>query len=1167
MDYTHEDLSNNMMGNCSDGCPEGTGYDFVDVNKDDYPKEVKFLSDEDYTTPDNKPEDYVGHGTHCAGIAAATGNNHLGVIGVCPGCRIMPVRAGFGIKYGDYFYGTLENDDVSRAIHYAADKGAKVISMSFGGRDSKLIEEALEYARSRNVVLVAAAGNSISKDTEWSYPAALPYVISVASTNKEDERSFYSNYGLWVDVAAPGGDSITDDATILSTVPRKGILSDPSGYMYLQGTSMATPYVAGLAALILSKDPSLSPSEVKKIIQKGSTPLNTLRYIGTGRVDVNKSLHLSKSSLEGPLITSPAQGARINRDVVIEGATHGSYSIYYGYGSYPSRWIKIASGNKSVKGELAYWNTSGLGDGVYTLKLVEYTQNDKEAHDMKRLLFQDKRNYHKGWPVKLHSDLVQYQGLGFPITPTIADLDGDGREEVIVTASGVYVYDENGTLRKGWPPEVVGAYYGNIPEPGVSAGDIYGDKTSEAVVSGFDFERNQSVNLSCFNAWYYNSSRVKGWPINGDNNLSLHMDAARSYAVLESIGPDNKSDAIFNVNPWRTNMHSNVPMPPRIVIIRGSRKYEYNVSVGGHAYLSGSPVVGDVDNDGNKDIVALVTQFKEDKNHRAFTSTYLYILSMNGTVEEKKLIIPANYDLSYAYFPISSPVLADLNGDGTLEIGFANSVGASIVRFVYYNGTTMWNFYSGKSSFINGIAVGDIDNDGKPEIASSLIDWPKRISYLTLLNSSGGLIWSRPMIGVSLVQPTIGDVDGDAYPDVLTTTLDGYVYAFNRTGGLVKGFPKLINGICNSGVALGDIDGDGKTEVVASTPVLMLKDGEIYVWDTKRRYNELTMDWPMFQGGPGHTGLYRPAGINRERPRCGVINSSVSLNSDVVCDSGFVIAKQDVEFNCNGHALRGLDRVNSTGITVLANNVKVENCNIASFSLGIAVYNTTNATVTNNTIGSPYAGESISGISLYSNHSTISLNRVYRSLYGFGILVAGRGNNLFNNSIRVSENISSPPKDAAASDRGDIVLLEASINRKLSTKNNHGCLNDGGIYYSAPNKTIRAELAASNCINLASDEGCNKPCITAPCPAGRFRVYYQREDKSIYNASSCCDSPSDCVDSAGRCIRNGFRPYFQYVCSHGRWVKCTSDKKGTSISSYTCDGRNWNANLPLPLLP
>jgi len=371
--YTHEDLSGNMLGDCTDGCPTGTGYDFVHLNLNEY-NGWKFYPDEDYTFPDNNPSDYHGHGTHCAGIASAITNNGIGVAGVCQNCKIMPVRAGFAIIHPIFGgVGVLEDDDIVNAIKYAADNGADVISMSFGGPTYKpLTENIVNYAHSKGVTLVAAAGNSRHEfvQSTKSYPASYDNVISVAATAIDDTKTFYSYFGPWIDVAAPGGDSYKD-SMILSTVPKVGILNSSSGYKSLQGTSMAAPYVAGLVGLILSKNPSFTNEEIRTILKQSADPLsNSDYYVGAGRVNVEKAVQIDSLPNIMPEIVLPTNKASFSsKDTIdiIASAEGSSYTLSYGQGVYPNSWTEIESGlivNNKVNTQ---WIPSSLS-GEYAIK-------------------------------------------------------------------------------------------------------------------------------------------------------------------------------------------------------------------------------------------------------------------------------------------------------------------------------------------------------------------------------------------------------------------------------------------------------------------------------------------------------------------------------------------------------------------------------------------------------------------------------------------------------------------------------------------------------------------------------------------------------------------------------------------------------------------------------
>jgi hypothetical protein len=145
--YDHEDLAGNMLGNCSGGCPQGQGYDFVDVDTQSYiDAGYELIPEEDYTNIDNDPSDYNGHGSHVAGVAASVGDNGVGISGVCMGCRIMPVKMGFSMLRNGEEYAVSETDAILNALIYAADNGADIICMSFGGAFSQSMLDAIDYA-------------------------------------------------------------------------------------------------------------------------------------------------------------------------------------------------------------------------------------------------------------------------------------------------------------------------------------------------------------------------------------------------------------------------------------------------------------------------------------------------------------------------------------------------------------------------------------------------------------------------------------------------------------------------------------------------------------------------------------------------------------------------------------------------------------------------------------------------------------------------------------------------------------------------------------------------------------------------------------------------------------------------------------------------------------
>lgn len=226
-------------------------------------------------------EDNYGHGTHVAGIVAATANNSVGVSGVCPGCTILD-----GKVLNDSGVGS--SSSLANGINWAVTNGAKVINMSLGVRASRTLEAAVNNAWSKGVVLVAAAGNG--NNQAKIYPGAYPNVIAVAATDNTDAKAAFSTYGAsWVDVAAPG-------VNIYSTFPNHtfvlGTQNNRSfGYDVGNGTSMSSPIVAATAALAWSSHAGATNASVRANIELTADKISgTGTNWAHGRVNANNAV-------------------------------------------------------------------------------------------------------------------------------------------------------------------------------------------------------------------------------------------------------------------------------------------------------------------------------------------------------------------------------------------------------------------------------------------------------------------------------------------------------------------------------------------------------------------------------------------------------------------------------------------------------------------------------------------------------------------------------------------------------------------------------------------------------------------------------------------------------------------------------------------------------------
>jgi type VII secretion-associated serine protease mycosin len=233
--------------------------------------------------------DPVGHGTHVAGIIAARVGNRAGIGGAAPGVRILPVRV-----LGADGKGSLS--DVVEGIDWAVDHGADVINLSLGGPGGgSLYRSVLDDARRRGVLVVAAAGNEAQNGNPVIYPGADPDALAVASTQVNGLRAASSTWGPWVDLAAPGVSILAPcpEADSMCAQSRSYDRSLPSGYARLSGTSMASPYVAAAAALVLSARPDLTPADVQAVLLATADDLGapgTDSEYGAGLVDPLEAL-------------------------------------------------------------------------------------------------------------------------------------------------------------------------------------------------------------------------------------------------------------------------------------------------------------------------------------------------------------------------------------------------------------------------------------------------------------------------------------------------------------------------------------------------------------------------------------------------------------------------------------------------------------------------------------------------------------------------------------------------------------------------------------------------------------------------------------------------------------------------------------------------------------
>ncbi len=359
IDYNHEDLSNNMWVNAGEIAGNG-----IDDDSNGYIDDVYGYN---FAYDNSDPMDDFGHGTHCAGIIAAEGDNGIGITGVSWNANLMALKVLDG-------YGNGYLSDIAKAIIYATNMGAKVSNNSYGSffNEQELfgravaspLKDAFRAANEAGMVAVIAAGNSktnlddiysTSEELSAAFPANinLPNIISVVATDADDALAPFSNYGFAdADIAAPG-------VGIYSTMP-------DNSYDLMSGTSMATPYVAGATALLLSQHPELKPYEVRAIIMETGDSVPNLQDITVSgkRLNLYGALtHLSTDTAQCDSFTSTVSDHETVNRAYSQTETSGQ-----------TCWGTFCWGGATTTTYYAQGSNENLGTvGTTIVKLVENT--------------------------------------------------------------------------------------------------------------------------------------------------------------------------------------------------------------------------------------------------------------------------------------------------------------------------------------------------------------------------------------------------------------------------------------------------------------------------------------------------------------------------------------------------------------------------------------------------------------------------------------------------------------------------------------------------------------------------------------------------------------------------------------------------------------------------
>jgi len=894
IDYTQPDLMNQIWNNPGEIGLDGQGHDkrFNGIDDDHNGYVDDWRGWDFYEADDDATDDSAfGHGTGTAGVVGAQQDNGLGGSGVAPGAKIMPLRV------SDTFI--VAPSRLAQAIRYAADNGANVISMSIGSiGTSKDLQDAVAYADARGVVMVDAMANEFS--IHPNTPAYLDPVIGVSALVPDTDgtgsntatdftvKATYSNDGPGTDVAAPTDVYTTDYG---------------GGYGKIAGTSGATPSVAGAAALVISHAQhfgiTLSPGEVTQIIRESADDLvggpygyapGWDPYTGWGRVDASNAVSMARPAAIPPVanITAPGWYQSVKGAVKVAGsvsARNGPYSwkLSSGSGLDPSAFTQIARGSGSTPfvGELGTFDPSALPDGPYTLLLTISDANGNQGVD--RQAFTVLRD-----PALLGAFGPKVLGTSGESSPKFADLNGDGKEELILADQNgrVHAFRATGKELPGWPvaedpssTPVGRVKAGFISTPAVA--DLNGDGTPEVVVGGLDGK---------VYAWQATGQALPGWPVPtkvppGPDPAHPHWESAviSSPAVgeLDGSAADGPEVVVGGADGKVYAFHADGSTLAGFPVLLQDPNQPPQT-----AKVVSSPAIGDIDGDGAGEIVI-------GDGESYGTTARVYALRADGSYQPGWPVSITG--LSTNGIPVigqgvpESPVLADVNGDGAMEV----AISGFTTRFHLLKGDgTEFGFAPGQLQFfsnffgpnkgpdvtaidaratVGDLAFGDIDRDGIPDLVSGFTDvrlanaslFPGQVHPFDHLLAA----WhTRAGVGFTagaqfkafprlledwtfLTAPVLADVDGDGVPEMVIGNGDGYVHAFRQDGSEPAGWPKYVGQWVQASVAAGDFDGNGTTDVAVVT-----RQGSLFVFATSGVAAGL--DWPSLRGDRANTGAF-----------------------------------------------------------------------------------------------------------------------------------------------------------------------------------------------------------------------------------------------------------------------------------------------------------------------
>ncbi len=810
--WNHPDLRNNIWVNPAESpgmtinwtAGTITGGNGVDAGEGG--NKIDDLLGYDFFSNDNNPyQNWANndHGTHVAGCAAAVGNNGIGVVGTSPLVSILSCKGASN---------TSNSTGISAGydqIKYAAEIGADIVNASWGGPGSGAYPNSIvNYATALGCLVVTAAGNANTEHTTayQDYPADATAALCVAATGPSDLKADFSDFGATIDISAPG-------SGIQSTI----IQSD--GYAAYDGTSMASPIVAGVAALVKSVNPELSAAQLRQRLMDTADYIYDINpdyegKLGTGRVNsfaaamydkipniTVEEFMVSEVQGDGDGIANPGEVLKL--EVSLNNYMDPFTGLTWLTGENVQARLRCSYPGISVQDSLASFGTLTAGSTMWNFG-SPFTFNTVSTLPSEPIPFELYVTanpgydfpYHATIPININLSLVQ---AGWPYnvggasgsSPILYNLDSSPDLEVVFGTPAGYVHavkdNNSNTNIAGFPVNVGAAVIGSV-----AMADLNGNNEMDFAVST---QANNVVAIT------QSGLMIFSMPAGG---------TLRSGPVIANLIPSQSAKVIAVTQTSILNVFN----------ADGTTMTNFPVTLGG-AFLA-PPAVADLNGDGNLEII---------------------VVSLQGALHAINPLTGQNL----AGFPVTAaasqnaPAIANLDSDPQPEIMVTASTNGHLYAF-NHDGSTLFEKNIGQQIKTSAV-VADVDNNGSKEIIVISAQ-----GQIFILNADGTNLPNMPITMNVAVEctPVVARFDDSNLAGIIFGDTNGKIHSVRKDGTQSPNFPYSLGGNVKVSAALADIDQDGDLDIAIPD------NAKYYVLDIKRPAQSI--EYACYMGGWNRSG-------------------------------------------------------------------------------------------------------------------------------------------------------------------------------------------------------------------------------------------------------------------------------------------------------------------------